>query len=78
MMSNLGKKWNKSDRQGHDRICFTTDIGLSTFVVFLSLVAGQLLSSLFLGNAESGADWSQLGLNMFLSFSAEGKGKDKE
>lgn len=55
-----------------------TDIGLSTFVIFLSLVAGQLLSSLFLGNAESGADWSQLGLNMFLSFSAEGKGKDKE
>lgn len=75
-MSNLDKKWNKSDRQGvfsllHDGYWF------STFVIFFSLVAGKLLSSLFLGNAESGADWSQLGLNMFLSFPG-GKGKDKE
>lgn len=54
-----------------------TDIGFSTFVIFFSLVAGKLLSSLFLGNAESSGDWSQLGLNMFFSFPG-GKGKDKE
>lgn len=76
MMSNLGKKWNKSDRQGAQSASQQILV-FWLFVIFLSLVAGQLLSLLFLGNAESGADRSQLGINMFLSFPGWGEGKDR-